>query len=380
MTKYYSLPIMVIATLAAACGPSSGDSSATSGQGGSAGSGSSTGGGSSTALAPTVTSTTPIDDATGVPTNGSARATFSEAMDCASLTAETFTLTSAATAIPVPGTVICADSTAVFWPAAHLASNGTFKATITTGARSLGGVDLAANHVWSFTTGDLVAAGLPVDLGAAGDYVILAKTGISTVPTSAITGNLGVSPAAASFITGFSLTADATDVFSTSPQVTGKVYAANYAVPTPSNLTTVVGDMELAFTDASARAPDVTELGAGNIGGRTLAAGVYKWGTSVLIPMDVTLDGNANDVWIFQIAKDLIMSSATKVALSGGALPKNVFWQVAGLVNIGTTAHFEGTVLTQTAVTLGTGASVNGRLLAQTAVKIDGNAIVQPAP
>jgi hypothetical protein len=136
--------------------------------------------------------------------------------------------------------------------------------------------------------------------------------------------------------------------------------------------------MQLAFTSAAGRAPGVTELGAGNIGGMTLAAGVYKWGTGLLIPTDVTLNGSATDVWIFQVAKDLTMSSAAKIVLSGGALSKNVFWQVAGLVDIGTTAHFEGTVLCQTAITLRTGASINGRLLAQTAVSIDGSAVVQP--
>ena len=218
----------------------------------------------------------------------------------------------------------------------------------------------------------------PVNLGTAGDFVILAKSGISTVPTSAVTGDIGVSPAAATYITGFSLTADSTNVFSTSPQVTGKVYAADYAPPTPSNLTTAVGDMELAFTDAAGRAPDVTELGAGNIGGMTLAPGVYKWGTGLLIPTDVTLTGSATDVWIFQIAQNLTMSSAAKVLLAGGALPKNVFWQVAGLVDLGTTAHCEGVVLTQTSVTLRTGASINGRLLAQTAVTIDGSTVVEP--
>ena len=223
-----------------------------------------------------------------------------------------------------------------------------------------------------------VAAGLPVNLVTAKNYVILAKSGIATVPTSAVTGNLGVSPAAATSITGFSLTADSTNAFSTSPQVTGKVYAADYAAPTPSNLTTAVGDMQLAFTDAAGRAPGVTELGAGNIGGKTLAPGVYKWGTGLLIPADVTLAGNATDVWIFQIAQDLTMSSAAKIVLSGGALPKNVFWQVAGLVDLGTTAHCEGVVLTQTSVTLRTGASINGRLLAQTAVNIDGSTVVEP--
>ena len=238
---------------------------------------------------------------------------------------------------------------------------------------------LAAKPRWSFTTGDTVASAAPVSLGTAGNFVILAKSGISTVPTSAITGNLGVSPAAATFITGFSLIADATNVFSTSPQVTGKVYAADYALPTPSNLTTAVGDMELAFTDAAGRAPNVTELGAGNIGGMTLAPGVYKWGTGLLIPTDVTLTGSATDVWIFQIAQNLTMSSAARILLAGGALPKNVFWQVAGLVDLGTTAHCEGVVLTQTSVTLRTGASINGRLLAQTAVNLDGSAVVEPA-
>jgi hypothetical protein len=214
----------------------------------------------------------------------------------------------------------------------------------------------------------------------AGTYAILAKSAISTVPASAITGDLGVSPSARTFITGFSLIADSSNVFSTSTQVTGKVYAADDTPPTPSNLTTAVGDMELAFTDAEGRAADVTELGAGNISGMTLMPGVYKWGTGLMMTSDVTLTGRANDVWIFQIAKDLIMGSAVKVHLTGGAVAKNVFWQVAGLVDLGTTAHCEGVVLTQTAVTLRTGASLNGRLLAQTAVNIDTSTIVAPAP
>jgi len=216
-------------------------------------------------------------------------------------------------------------------------------------------------------------------LGAAENYVVLAKTGVSTVPTSAITGNIGVSPAAASYITGFSLTADATNAFSTSPQVTGKVYAADYASPTPSNMTTAVSDMERAFTDAAGRAAGVTELGAGDIGGMTLAPGVYKWGTGLLIPTDVTLRGDATAVWVFQIAQSLTMSSAAKVLLAGGALPKNVFWQVSGKVELGTTAHLEGVVLTRTSVTLRTGASINGRLYAQTAVNIDGSTLIEPA-
>jgi hypothetical protein len=137
--------------------------------------------------------------------------------------------------------------------------------------------------------------------------------------------------------------------------------------------------MVLASTDAEGRAADVTELGAGNIGGMTLAPGVYKWTSSLQVPTDVTLSGAAQDVWIFQIAKDLVLSSAAKVVLAGGALPKNVFWQVSGLVDLGTTAHCEGIILTHTAVTLKTGASVHGRLLAQTAVALDGNVVLEPA-
>jgi len=169
-------------------------------------------------------------------------------------------------------------------------------------------------------------------------------------------------------------------VFSTSAQVTGKVYAANYTAPTPSNLTTAIGDMKIAFTDAAGRAPKFTELGAGQIGGMTLAPGVYKWGTGVLIPTDLTLMGNATDVWIFQIAQTLTVSSATKIVLTGGAVPKNVFWEVAGAVDLGTTSHFEGVILTQTMIALETGASINGRLLAQTAVTLEKSTVVEPAP
>jgi hypothetical protein len=208
--------------------------------------------------------------------------------------------------------------------------------------------------------------------------VILAKSAISTVPTSQVTGNLGLSPAAASFITGFSLTADATNVFSNSLQVTGKVYAADYTSPTPANMTAAISDMELAFTDAAGRAPDFTELGAGDIGGMTLAPGVYQWGTGLLIPTDITLAGGRTAVWIFQVAQALTVSNGTNVVLTGGALPQNVFWQVSGQVALGTTAHFEGIVLAQTSITLGTGASLNGRLLAQTAVTIDGSTLLEP--
>ena len=221
---------------------------------------------------------------------------------------------------------------------------------------------------------------LAVNLRTAGDYVILAESDISTVPPAVVTGNLAISPMAATFITGFSLVADATNVFSTSAQVTGKVYAADYGVPTPSKLTTAIADMGLAFTDAAGRAPNVTELGSGNIGGMTLAPGVYKWGTGLLIPTDLTLSGDAAAVWIFQVAQNLALSNAVTVRLTGGALAKNVFWQVAGSVDLGTTSHFEGIVLCQTMINLRTGASIAGRLMAQTAVNLDSSTVTQPTP
>ncbi len=224
----------------------------------------------------------------------------------------------------------------------------------------------------------LKAAWLPVNLGSAGDFVILAKSGVSTVPPAVITGDLGVSPIAATAITGFSLTADATNIFATSPQVTGRVYAASYASPTPSRLTTAIGDMERAFTDAAGRAPGVTELGAGNIGGKTLLPGVYKWSTGVLIPASVTLRGSSTDVWIFQIAQNLAMSSGTQIVLADGARAENIVWQVSGGVTLGTTAHLEGVVLAKTAITLQSAASVRGRLLSQTAVTLIKNTVAKP--
>jgi hypothetical protein len=215
-------------------------------------------------------------------------------------------------------------------------------------------------------------------------FVILAKTAISTTGTTAVTGDLGLSPAAATYITGFGLSVDTTGCFSTSSLVTGKVFASDYTgggcTTTSPLLTTAVLDMQTAYTDAAGRAPDFTEVGAGNIGGMTLPPGTYKWGTGVLIPTDVTLSGGANDVWIFQIAKGITQASGAKVILSGGALPKNIFWQAADVVDIGTTAHMEGVILAQTQITLKTGATANSRLLAQSAVTLQANAVTQPAP
>lgn len=221
----------------------------------------------------------------------------------------------------------------------------------------------------------LAASPATVTLGTAGDFVILTKTGISTTGTTAITGNIGLSPAAASYITGFALTLPAAGAFSTSALVTGTVYAPGYADPTPAYLTTAVLDMQTAYTDAAGRAADVTELGAGNIGGLTLTPGIYKWSTGVTIPTDVTLSGGANDIWILQIAQNLSVSSGVHITLAGGAQAANIFWQVAGQTTIGTGAAVSGNILDQTAIVFNTGATLNGRALAQTAVTLDSNTV-----
>jgi hypothetical protein len=174
----------------------------------------------------------------------------------------------------------------------------------------------------------------PVQLGSAGSFTILSKSGITDVFASAIVGNVGTSP-----ITGAAL-------LLTCGEVSGRIYTVDAAGPLPcsvtdpTTLTSAVGDMGFAYDDAAGRvAPDYIELGAGEIGGLTLAPGLYKWGTGLLISTDVTLSGGPDDVWIFQVAGTFNQASATQVTLTGGARAKNIFWQVAGAVTIGTTAH-----------------------------------------
>ena len=231
----------------------------------------------------------------------------------------------------------------------------------------------------------VAAADRHIDLGLASNYAILAKSGISTTGTTSITGNMGASPIAASSITGFGLIMDRSNQFSTSSLVVGRIYAADYASPTSALLTTAINNMETAYTDAAGRVPpDATELYAGNLGEKTLFPGTYKWSTGVLIPTstDLTLDaqGNANAVWIFQVAGDLTMDSASHVVLINGAKAENIYWQIAGPtgVTLGPGTHIEGNILAQKAITLKSGASIHGRALAQTAVTLIANTITIP--
>lgn len=217
-------------------------------------------------------------------------------MDPLTINSTSFTLEQGGSS--VTGEVAYSGVKATFTPSATLAASVEYTATITTSAKSAAGIALENNQVWKFTTGGSDESIEAVNLGAAGNYVILAKTAVNNSGTSAVTGDLGLSPAATSYITGFSLT-DFTG-YATSAQVTGKVFAADMADPTPINLTTAVENMITAYNDAAGRSLiDYSELGTGNIGGKTLTAGIYKWTNTVTIPDDVTISGSSTDVWIF---------------------------------------------------------------------------------
>src|ERR1700686_3436710 len=145
-------------------------------------------------------------------------------------------------------------------------------------------VSMSVLGVFAFATAASAAGPSPVNLRTAGDFAILTETGVTTTGTTTVVGDMGVSPIAATAMTGFGLIADATNNFSTSSLVTEKIYAADYAPPTPTKMTTAISDMETAFTDAAGRKiPNFTELGGGDISGKTLVPGLYKWGTDVLI-------------------------------------------------------------------------------------------------
>jgi hypothetical protein len=261
-----------------------------------------------------------------------------------------------------------------------------------------------------------------VELRSAANYVILAKAGISTVPTSTITGDIAVSPITGAAMTGFSFPTDPLVQFKTSTQIVGKAYAADFIAPTPSNLTTAVGAMMTAYTDAAGRSNTNaarTNLGTGLLGGALpkhggphaqLTAGVYTFSTGINIGGNLHFHGTCSiacilllfctniltslthkntpvfisplsagaGVYIIQVAGNLVMAEDKKVILEDNAKAENIFWQVAGFVQIGAGAHMEGTILTATAATFITGSTLNGRIYAQTAVTLQKATITCP--
>ena len=221
-----------------------------------------------------------------------------------------------------------------------------------------------------------------VDLLTAGKFAILSKTGVSTVGTTSVTGVMGTSPISATALTGFGLIADSSNTFSTSSLVSGSIYAADYAPPTPNMLTVAVLDMQGAYVDAAGRKdPDHTELGsAGSIEGLTLEPGLYKWSTDVGFTSSLTFNGtdtDTDDIWILQIDGDVKVGSGAEVILLNGAKAKNIFWQIAGSTEIGTYSHVEGIFMCNTKIMFKTGSSMTGAALAQTAVTMEATTIVK---
>ena len=203
----------------------------------------------------------------------------------------------------------------------------------------------------------------PVNLGSTANFAVLAGSLVSNIPTSAVTGDIGLSPAAGSGITGFGVA-----------EVTGKIYTVDATGPVGSTiaaalLTAAKGDLTIAYNNAAGRTPIPTGTflnpGSGNIGGLSLVPGLYKFTSGASITgSDVTLTGSATDVWIFQIAAALNVGTGIKVILAGGAKAANIFWQVGTSATLGTTSVFKGTIMADQSISLGTGASLEGRALA----------------
>jgi hypothetical protein len=321
---------------------------------------------------PTVTLTDPLDLATNVALDKKITATFSKTMDASSITTTTFTVMQGTSA--VSGFVSYSGTTATFTPASSLASNAVYTVTITTGAKDLAGTSLVSNYVWSFTTA-LSAGGLPVALGTSARFAILSNSAITDIPTSAITGDVGISPGARSSITGLTI-----------PEVTGTIYAADDATPVPAMLIAAKNDAASAYLDATAAGRGTPTSLSGNINGLTLVSGLYESGTSIEISPGgiVYLDaqGDVNAVFVIRSATSITTSATSQVVLTNGANAKNIFWSAGSAITLGTNSKMKGTLIASTSISLLTGARLDGRALIQGAaagqVSLDQNIIVLP--
>ncbi|PKL21245.1 MAG: hypothetical protein CVV48_08905 [Spirochaetae bacterium HGW-Spirochaetae-4] len=218
-----------------------------------------------------------------------------------------------------------------------------------------------------------------VDMGTADNFVILAKTGITTTGVTAITGDLGISPAARATVTGFGETLSVDGTFATSALVLdgGKIYASDFAIPTPEMLITAIADMETAYNNIIAMADPRPEA---IVGGVTLTPGLYKSTPAVSLSTNLTLDAedNADAVWVFQIAGALNVAAEVEIVLLNGAKPENIFWQVTGAVSLLANSKMQGIVLGEGVIALTDSASITGKLLGQTNVTLIANTVVDP--
>jgi len=307
---------------------------------------------------PTVVSVTP---ANGACPNTKVTATFSEAMNPATINASTFTLAGPGAAGTV--TYDVPNLTATFTPSAPLALSTMYTATITTGAQDLLGIGLASNVTWNFTT-STVACQSPVDLRSAGNFVILAGSTVTNTGPTIITGaNLGLSPGSA--VTGFP---------------PGRVIP-----PAVMHVTDpIAAQAQLDLTAAYNYTAGVQGAAVlpGDMSGLTFTPGVYKTSSTVMLSAgNVTLDaqGNANAVFIFQVGSTLTTLGSTHVVLAGGAQAKNIFWQVGSSATLGTNSIFMGTIMALQSITLNTGANLTGRALTRNgAVTLDSNPVTAP--
>jgi hypothetical protein len=364
--------------------------------------GANTGNPSNPLTPPTVTSVTPPSGSAVVcPNTPVITATFSKAMNALTINTATFTLADPSGA-SVPGTVSLdsAGLVATFTPMNALAVKTTFTATITTGAHDTFGNALAINFTWTFTTSPFNPCPPPVaavQLGAACGYGVLGhttvtNTGLTTVKgVPPATADLGVSPGSA--VTGFAIAPANTFVGpgtnTAGPGiVTGTIHLNDPPPPSPTSAMAAQAALTVAYNDLAGRtapAPILLTLpspAAPDIGGQTLAPGIYKSNTSLGITGTVTLDGGGdpNAVWIFQIASTLITASNSNVVLAGGASAHNIFWQVGSSATLGTGSTLNGSILALASVTLTTGATLNGRALASTAaVTLDTNTVTIPS-
>jgi hypothetical protein len=314
-----------------------------------------------TGILPTVISTDPANNATGVILNKIVTATFSVPMDPLTITGTTYTVKQGLTS--VTGTVSYTGTTASFTPFSSFLSGTIYTATITTGAKSVPGFALANNYVWTFSTGATVSP-LGVDLKTAGQFGILAGVGISNnAGFSEIHDmDVGISPGVRSSITGFP----------PAIVVNGAIFASDDIAPpgVAAMLIQAKQDLTDAYLFAEGATSPAPATVAGDQGGKTLAPGIYKSTSTLLIQSgDLTLDaqGDANAVWIFQIASDFttVGGAGGNVILSGGAQANNVFWQVGSSATIGDGTSFKGNVLALTSITLNSGATAVGRMLAR---------------
>lgn len=317
----------------------------------------------------------PVDAAVNVPRSQRVAVTFSEPMDPLTINAATFTLQQRG--IPVFGAVAYDGAAATFTPAIMLAPATQYTARLTTGIKSVSGAPLAGERVWNFTTSPQSPQSA-INLASCQNFLLLAYSQITnTSINTQITGNIGVSPASGTFITGI-LQAD----------VTGTIYTVDGLGPAGNIMDTVRlnnarNDLTTAYNEAAGRlTPDVIYGVAANIGGLTLPPGLYKFADSAAITgSNLTLSGTSSGVWIFQIASTLTVGNGMRVVLAGGASPANIFWQVGTSATLGTTSHMEGTIMANASIAFQTLSSLNGRALVRTAaVTLDSFVGVLPCP